>query len=340
MLYYIPRTKMLSAAQSSLSPDSRPRSIFSELISFLLVAMICSFALSVVQSGFMSFLMTFDPAYYELTEQMMQSGSLDMQSLLDYMESFMASLPSDVYIFFLASLGIYIIASVIYCKCFEKRSLFSIGFNKRGVIPEYLLGLAVGATMISLPALVCYLTGCVEFSASSSASPLAIALFFLAFILQGMGEEVLFRGYLLTSLCRRSNEWVAIAVSSIMFAIFHISNANFNMIAFINITLFGVFASVFMLKRGSIWAVGAIHTAWNFLQGNIFGISVSGNPKFSSVLEARNAEFGSILSGGDFGLEGGLGATVVLLVALLLSLMMPPKKSEIDSVAPAFTVNE
>ena len=222
-----------------------------------------------------------------------------------------------------------------FCKCIEKRKLFSMGFNKRGLVFEYILGLFLGALMIALPALVCYLTGCVSFSFDASVSPLVIVLFFVAFILQGMGEEVLFRGYLMTSLARRHNVWVAIIVSAIMFSIFHIPNSNFSIIAFINIFLFGIFAGVFTLKRGNIWAVSALHTAWNFLQGNIFGISVSGNPKFPSVLAAQNADFGSILSGGDFGFEGGLGVTVILLIALLSALMMPAKRSEVipDSAA-------
>ena len=336
MLYYIPQTRMLSSAQNSLSPDSKTKTIFGELLSFLIVASIVSFAISFIQSMAMSFLMFFDPQYYEITQEAVQIGTMDMQMLLDYMNSFLANLPGEIYVVFLASSGLYIPGSIIYCKCFEKRRLFSIGFNKKGVIPEYLFGIAVGTLMISIPAFICYLTGCVRFSFGASVSPLVIALFFLAFVLQGLGEEVLFRGYLLTSLSRRHNVWVAIIVSSLMFAVFHISNANFGIIPFINITLFGVFSSVFMLKRGSIWAVGAIHTVWNFLQGNVFGISVSGNPRFPSVLEANDADFGSILSGGDFGLEGGLGVTVILLVCLLLALLMPAKKSELEAVGSTF----
>lgn len=332
MLYSIPKTKMLSAAQNSLSPDSKPKSIFSELVTFLVVAFIASFAMSFVQSTVTSVLMILDPAYYEVMDRIMASETYDMAPLLEYMTEFMETLPSDFYIVFLATSALYIVAAIIYCRCIEKRSLFSVGFNKRGIAAEYLLGLLTGALMIALPALICHITGCVSFSFDSSASPLVIVLFFIAFVLQGMGEEVLFRGYLMTSLTRRHNVWVAIIVSALTFSAFHIPNANFSIIAFINITLFGIFAGVFMLKRGSIWAVGAIHTAWNFLQGNIFGISVSGNPKFSSVLAASNAGFGSILSGGDFGLEGGLGVTVALLAALLIALMMPAKKGETESV--------
>jgi membrane protease YdiL (CAAX protease family) len=144
-----------------------------------------------------------------------------------------------------------------------------------------------------------------------------------------MGEEILFRGYLMMTLARKTNIWVAIILSSLTFAAFHTGNAAFSFIAFLNIFLFGVFAAVYMLKRGSIWGACAIHTAWNFIQGNVLGFSVSGTQKLESLLEAKPNGFGSILHGGEFGLEGGLGATVILLIALLCALTMPTKKSEI-----------
>ena len=114
-----------------------------------------------------------------------------------------------------------------------------------------------------------------------------------------------------------------------MFALFHVGNANFSVIAFINLALFGFFAAVFTLRRGSIWAIGAIHAIWNFAQGNLFGFSVSGMAMSDSVLIATPNNFGAILSGGKFGLEGGLGATIVLLIAILAVFISPTKKSEI-----------
>ena len=331
MLYSIPKTRMLTAAQNSLSPDSKPRSIFVECMIFLLVTMLCSVPQSLILSVVMIAMIFTDPAYYELISQSVESGEVAMDSMLEYAENFTAAHVSEIMLITLAGSGFMILGAIIYCRAVEKRPLFTVGFNKRDVLPEYLLGIAVGALMISIPALICHLTGCVTLSFNENISPLSIALFFLAFVLQGMGEEAIFRGYFLTTLCRRNREWVAIAVSSLMFAIFHVPNANFSIIAFINITLFGIFAAVFMLKRGSIWAVGAIHTVWNFMQGNIFGFSVSGNPTLPSLFNATDQGFGSILSGGDFGIEGGLGATVVLLAALLLTLMMPAKKSELDT---------
>ncbi len=340
MFYSIPQTKMLSAAQNSLSPSSRPRKLYVELLIFLLVFMIVSVPQSMVMSMVTSVLMFFDAEYNalmdSLTESIMNGDASvnlgDVYSLtMEYTIGLMQRIPAEAYILILASSGFMIPGSLIYCTKIEKRSAFSMGFNKRGVVSEYLVGIAVGALMISLPVLVCVLTGAATLSFDPNVNPLIIFLFFLAFVLQGMGEEALLRGYLLTTLSRRANTWVAIIISSLIFSIMHLGNANFGIIPFINITLFGIFAAVFMLKRGSIWGIGAIHTVWNFMQGNIYGFSVSGTPKLNTVFDCTLGDFGSILSGGEFGIEGGLGATVVLLIALVITLAMPAKKSELDS---------
>ncbi len=329
MLYSIPKTKMLGAAQDSLSPGSKSRSMFVEIMIFLLVVIISMMPQEFIVTIATMIFMFRDPKYIELITQSMQNGVVDEDAVLEFTESFVNNIPAEIYVVSLAASGFMILGAVIYCRAFEKRRPMSLGFNKRGALPEYLIGIIIGAVMISLPAFFCFLTKCVGFQFNDSAAPLTIVLFFLAFLLQGMGEEALFRGYLLTTLSRRNNIWTSIIMSSLIFAIFHIANANFSIIAFINITLFGIFAAVFMLKRGSIWAVGAIHSVWNFMQGNIFGFSVSGGPQYDSVLNATGEGFGVILSGGEFGLEGGLGATIVLIAAILLALLMPAKRSEL-----------
>ena len=330
MLYYIKQTRMIKAAKDSLLLSNKPQSLFGELMVFVLVAMICSVPQSLASSAVLLVIMFNDPAYLEIIANTITSGgNVDAEAINKYVDEFTQNIPSIYYVVMLASAGFMILGAIIYCKNFQKRSAFSLGFNSNGFALEYLVGLILGLVMISLPALICHLTGCVVLAPSDSVSPLTIALFLAAFILQGMGEEALFRGYLLTSLARRNNIWFAIVVSSLMFAVFHGGNAEFSLIAFINIALFGVFASVFTLKRGNIWGISAIHSIWNFAQGNLFGFRVSGNPKLDSVLTATDQGFGSILSGGRFGLEGGLGATVVLLIAILCALLMPTKQSEI-----------
>ncbi len=339
MFYSIPKTKMLVSAQNSLSPAARPRGMFIEILIFLLVTMVISVPQSAISSFVTTILMIFDEQYMALMDSVMSGAVTDPEAITSFVYEFMERIPPEVYIIILASSGLMIPGGIIYCRCIEKRPLFSMGFNKRGVVPEYLIGTAVGAVMISVPVVVCVLTGAVTLTFDPNVDPLTILLFFLAFVLQGMGEEVLFRGYLLMTLSRRFNIWVAIIMSSLMFSLMHVANASFGIIPFVNIALFGVFAAVYMLKRGSIWGVGAIHTVWNFMQGNIFGFSVSGTPKLNSVFECALGDVGSILSGGEFGIEGGLGATVILLAALAIALSLPVKRTESDETDKSSFIN-
>lgn len=324
-MYQINETKMIRAAKDALNPIKPAQSIFVECMIFLLINLICSIPQSIVTTVYTFIAMLTDPEYYKL----IMSESTDANAIMEYVLKFAESIPTWLYAVILAASGFMIVAALVYCTRIQKRPAMSVGFGGRGVASEYLLGLLIGAVMISVPAIACGVSNCVTYTQNTGVNPVMIIIFLLAFVLQGMGEEALFRGCLMTSLARRYDPWVAILVSSVMFAIFHMGNPNFSLIAFVNITLFGIFAGVFMMKRGSIWAVGAIHTIWNFMQSNVFGYNVSGNPKFDSIFTSENANFGAILSGGDFGLEGGLGATVVLLIAILAALLIPTKKSEL-----------
>ena len=103
----------------------------------------------------------------------------------------------------------------------------------------------------------------------------------------------------------------------------------------VNLTLFGVFASVYFIKRGSIWGIAAIHSIWNFVQGNLYGIKVSGTESSCSVFSSVSAEGKTLINGGDFGLEGGLAVTVVLVIGILFLLTRRAKDAVSETVEAA-----
>ncbi|MDR2957298.1 MAG: CPBP family intramembrane metalloprotease [Coriobacteriales bacterium] len=227
------------------------------------------------------------------------------------------------------------IAVIIFCRFIEKRKLPSMGFRKRGFFSEYLIGLVIGTIMFTAGIAICYVTGTLEFGGISAVVPWGfIALFLLGYIFQGMSEEVLCRGYLLVSLARRQSMAIAVFVSSILFAGLHLTNPNLSVLAFINLFLFGAFAGVYFLKRGDIWGVGAIHSAWNFVQGNVFGIAVSGTTKPASVFSFLPTADGSLINGGAFGLEGGLAVTIVLVLFTIIMFFIPSRNVATAPAAP------
>lgn len=232
-----------------------------------------------------------------------------------------------------------ILAAFLYCAKIEKRPLRSLGFRKGQIAAEYGVGLLVGAGLFSLAVALCAVTGSLTVSFAVGGFTAAVPLFFLGFLVQGMSEEVLCRGYLMLSVSRRSSITAAIFWNSLIFALLHLFNPGLNPIAVLNLLLFGVFASVYFLKRGNIWGVAAIHSVWNFMQGNFYGIPVSGMGNLPSVFSSEIEEgFAATLwNGGAFGLEGGLAVTLVLIIATAVMLCLPTKPSEVAPPDPEGT---
>lgn len=227
--------------------------------------------------------------------------------------------------------------TMLFCKLIQKRKMTTLGFVKKGILKEYGLGLIIGFVIFSLAILFCVVTGSLELSGiSSTFAILPFILFFVGYMIQGMAEEVLCRGYLMVSIGRRYPMWVAVLLNSLFFAALHLGNAGMSVLAFINLTLFGVFASVYFIKRGSIWGIGAIHSIWNFVQGNFYGVKVSGMETSCTVFESLVVESKTLINGGDFGLEGGLAVTLVLVIGTVILLLSPAKyKAETEEIPMA-----
>ena len=83
--------------------------------------------------------------------------------------------------------------------------------------------------------------------------------------------------------------------------------------------MYGLFAAFLFVDCENIWIVGAFHSVWNFVQGNLYGIQVSGNRLTSSIFTSTSAEgTATIINGGSFGMEGGFAITIVLVVAIAI----------------------
>lgn len=258
-------------------------------------------------------------------------SSAEFSLALQHLNGILASTPPYLNLISLFATVGTIIVCCIYSRKFQHRTNTAIGFTKKHALPEYLLGYAVGVLMIAAAWGICLVTGTARLNGFSATFSLSwFLLFFAGFLVQGMSEEVLLRSFLLVSLSRRYRLLWCILLNSFLFALLHIMNPGITPLALLNLFLAGVLFSVYFLKRGSIWGVAAMHSAWNFVQGNLFGIEVSGMNMGSTLLETTmDAEF-AWLNGGSFGLEGGIAVTIVQLVCIVLFLLMPAKRSELS----------
>lgn len=200
----------------------------------------------------------------------------------------------------------------------EKRPFSSLGFRGGRGIPTFLLGVVGGFAMFLVPVGLLMVTGQYQVvdagtKTAGMAALVPVLLLFGVWIVQSSTEEVVMRGYLLQIHGQQLPAWVAVVLPAVGFAVIHM---NFNPLPLLNITVVAIFFSFVALRQGSLWLVAGLHTGWNYIQGNILGIPVSGNARSTSLVFLGPTD-GSLdwLTGGEFGIEGG-GAATLVLVAL------------------------
>lgn len=130
-------------------------------------------------------------------------------------------------------------------------------------------------------------------------------------------EELAFRGYILQNLRSEWGTLVALLASSFLFAFLHGLNPHFTPLALAGLSLAGVFTAYGYLLSGSLWLPIAFHFAWNFAQGPLFSLPVSGLASEGLFLLERG-DSPSLITGGAFGPEGGVLGVIALLLGLLL----------------------
>ena len=216
---------------------------------------------------------------------------------------------------------------VLYARFKDNLSLQSLGFVRKNMPVSYLAGGAGAALSMLVLALICKATGAMVFTHDAANVPLLI-LFAVGFVIQGLAEEVMCRGYLIAHITRRYSVKTAVIASSILFALLHAFNpSGISFLALINLFLFGVFASLMFLYSENIWLCAGFHTVWNFVQGNVIGVPVSGIP-IPSIFKMTANENMSIINGGVFGLEGGIPVTVILVTGCVILYFLIKRKEK------------
>lgn len=138
---------------------------------------------------------------------------------------------------------------------------------------------------------------------------------FLFFMLVAFAEEIMVRGYVLGCLLRTGmNRFLALLISSLLFALLHIFNPGIAFLPMLNLVLAGFLLGAVYIYTRNLWFSISLHLFWNWIQGPVLGYEVSGNNFLSSLLTLRFFE-PNLISGGAFGFEGSIVCTILLLIA-------------------------
>jgi uncharacterized protein len=149
-----------------------------------------------------------------------------------------------------------------------------------------------------------------------------------ASILAGVLEEVVIRGVVFRILEQWLGSWIALGISAAIFGALHLLNPGATLLnaAAISIEAGVLLAAAYMLTR-RLWLCVGIHIAWNFTQGGIFSIAVSGGSS-KGLLQARMVG-PDWLTGGTFGAEASVVALAVCLAAGMALVGLAIKKGNV-----------
>lgn len=226
----------------------------------------------------------------------------------------------------LISTALTAIIVIIYCKLVERRSFYSMGFVKKNALPYYFIGIAAGVAMFSATLLISYVMGAVRYVGTDMYSGSVYVLYCIGWLFQGAEEEILCRGYFMPSLSTKMPLWAAVLISSLFFSLMHIFNMGFNFIVLINLTLTGIMFAVFAVRFDNLLVCCGIHSAWNMVQGNFYGLPVSGMFTGPSVFRFELSDVSEIWTGGEFGLEGSLSETIIMIIVIIAVTFIPKRK--------------
>jgi hypothetical protein len=203
-----------------------------------------------------------------------------------------------------------ILTYVGFVRLVEKRTVTEL--STAGAILELGKGALLGGLLFTATIGLISLFG---FYHVSGFNPWTVLLPALSLsIVSGVFEEVLVRGVLFRIMEEGLGTWLALAISALLFGLMHISNPNATLWSALAIAIEAgiMLAAAFIFTR-RLWLAIGIHFAWNFVQGGIFGVAVSGNGVQGLLQSTLDGP--PLLSGGAFGAEASIFAVMVCLAA-------------------------
>jgi uncharacterized protein len=211
----------------------------------------------------------------------------------------------------------------LFVRYVERRAVHELA--SAGAFKEWSSGVLIGATMFALTIGVIALMGHYQIVGRN---PWSILLAFIPMVLtSGVVEEILLRGVFFRIMEDWTGSWLAIALSAALFGALHLGNSNATAVAGAAIAIEAgvMLAAAYMVTR-RLWLAIGIHMAWNFTQGAIFGVAVSGNE--SKGLLVSKLTGSDLISGGKFGVEASIFAVIFGIILSIVLLRIASQRGQ------------
>ena len=197
----------------------------------------------------------------------------------------------------------------------EKRPFGAYGLPPRVAFGKlFWLGMVWGLVALTILILVLRSTSVFYFGglALHGLRVLKFAAFWgVFFLLVGVFEEFLMRGYTLFTLSKAFGFWPAAIVLSILFGAIHLANQGEAWIGAAAAGVIGFFFCLTLRRTGNLWFAVGFHASWDWGETYLYSVPNSGTVATGHLL--RSSFHGSSwITGGSVGPEGSVLVFVVI----------------------------
>lgn len=212
----------------------------------------------------------------------------------------------------------------------EHKPLISYGLEGSRRLARFLYGVVFGVAALSALVIAMKICGFLSFDGQNIFGWQAVEFAFgwgIAFLLAGLYEEYLMRGYLQATLALGIGFWWSALILSTAFGCSHLSNKGESPIGIFSAALVGlVFCISLWYLKNLWWAIG-FHASWDWSESYLWGTADSGRVAQGHLFSVHPQ--GNILwTGGPTGPEGSLLVLPLLLIIALLMWFVWRRKSK------------
>jgi uncharacterized protein len=214
---------------------------------------------------------------------------------------------------------------VFLFKWYEKRPITELSTQNIG--KHLLWGISIGFILQALTILVMYVKG--GYTVVSINPFLYIIPSLTMAFTSAIFEEILMRGIIFRLIEEKWGSYIALIISAIIFGALHLANPNSSIVAALGLAIqAGLSLAAAYIYTKNLWFPIAIHFAWNFTQSGIFGAVTSGNAMKKTLITSK-IEGAEWFTGGAFGPEGSIQATLFCLVVTIILIFLSQKEGKI-----------
>ena len=213
------------------------------------------------------------------------------------------------------------ISILVFIKIIEKSTWVEFGFNRNNSKEAFKIGIGISVLglIVIFGALV--VSNNIMINLSDNISYVSVLILFLLVLIQGILEEIIFRGYLMSRIAAKKSKWIAIFGSTIFYLVFHMSNPTTTKLSFFNIFLISIVMCLLYWYFDNVLVVVIFHGIWNCISGVVLGFNISGIKVLNSVFTIKLLRDMQVVTGGDFGLDGSILTTLYFAILALIIYM-------------------